>query len=587
MPTGSETTAPPVTRGADRLLLDIGRQAGPWAAVLAVTAVVIALADLALPALLGTTIDGLLAGSAATTIVVLAVVVGVLVLAEATEDVAVAQVSAGCTARLRNRLVRHVLSVGQRLPDRFAPGELTARTVGNTAEAGSVAADAIRATVTVVPAVGGVVALFVIDPWLGLTFVVGAPVLLTVLWLFAREVADLSADYLSAQGVIAARLGQARAGARTIAAAGTAQREVARILAPLPGLSSDGRRMWRAQSRVTVQDMLIFAALEIAVLAVAGWQLAAGRLSPGELLAASQYVGLAANLSAVAPALGRLARARAAAARLHELLVLRPTDYGGIPPAPSGGRLEFRSVSVRHGDRTVLDRIDLEVPPGSLLAVVGRSGSGKSVLASLIARLVDPDEGQVVLDCVPLPLLSHHDLRCAISYAFARPTPFGETIGAALAFGPAGTAGLDVVAAAAAARADEFIRRLPQGYSTPTAAAPMSGGELQRLGLARSFAHAGRVLVLDDVAASLDTVTEHEIGQALLQMTDRTRVLVAHRASTAAGAERVVWLEAGRIRADSRHADLWADPEYRSLFESDGDVLGPAGPATTAVAVAP
>lgn len=561
------TPAAAGTRSTNRLVLDIGRQAGPWSVVLLVNAVVLALAELALPALLGGTLDDLLGASAGASIIALAVVVAVVVLAEAAEDVAVAQATARSTSRLRTRVLRHVLAVGQRVPELFPPGELTARLVGNTAEAGSVAADAIRAAVTVLPAVGGVVALFVIDVWLGVAFLVGAPVLLLVLWLFAKEAADLSAEYLGTQGVIAGRLAQARAGTRTIAAAGTADREIGRVLAPLPGLSRNGTGMWRAQSRVTVQDMVIFAGLEIAVLAVAGWQLAAGRISPGELVAASQYVGLAANLSAVAPAIGRLVRARAATARLDQVLALRSTDYGSCPPGPTGGRLEFRSVTVRRGTQTVLDRIDLLVAPGSVLAVVGPSGSGKSVLAALAARLVDPDEGEVVLDWVPLPQFGHDDLRRAVSYAFARPTPFGATIGAALAFGVPGQAGVDVVAAAGAAHADAFIRRLPQGYDTPLGAAPMSGGELQRLGLARGFAHAGRVLVLDDVAASLDTVTEHEISRALLAMTDRTRILVAHRASTAARADRVVWLEGGRIRAQGAHEQLWSDPSYRALFE--------------------
>lgn len=99
----------------------------------------------------------------------------------------------------------------------------------------------------------------------------------------------------------------------------------------------------------------------------------------------------------------------------------------------------------------------------------------------------------------------------------------------------------------------------------------MSGGELQRLGLARTFAHANRVLVLDDVAASLDTVTDHEISKVLtVAMADRTRVLVAHRASTAARADAVIWLDGAAIRAVAPHHELWADPDYRALFEAAG-----------------
>ena len=112
----------------------------------------------------------------------------------------------------------------------------------------------------------------------------------------------------------------------------------------------------------------------------------------------------------------------------------------------------------------------------------------------------------------------------------------------------------EVVTAAQAARADEFIRRMPQGYGTALADAPMSGGEVQRVGLARAFVVRRRLMVLDDVAASLDSVTEHHISQVLTgQLGNRTRIVVAHRASTASRADLVVWLEGGTVRAAASH----------------------------------
>ena len=145
----------------------------------------------------------------------------------------------------------------------------------------------------------------------------------------------------------------------------------------------------------------------------------------------------------------------------------------------------------------------------------------------------------------------------------------------------------DLEEAARAARADDFIRLLPEGYATPLTHAPMSGGERQRMGLARTFAHAGRVVVLDDVAASLDTVTEHHISRVLTgALGDRTRIVVAHRASTAGRADAVVWLDGGRLRAMAPHRELWQDPEYRTLFEPDeGPTLVPESAAAIATAV--
>ncbi|NEA25573.1 ATP-binding cassette domain-containing protein, partial [Actinomadura bangladeshensis] len=124
--------------------------------------------------------------------------------------------------------------------------------------------------------------------------------------------------------------------------------------------------------------------------------------------------------------------------------------------------------------------------------------------------------------------------------------------------------------AARAARADGFIRRLPGGYDTPLADAPMSGGELQRMGLARAFAHAGRVLILDDATSSLDTVTEMEITDAVLtRFAGITRLIIAHRASTAARADLVAWLDGGRLRALAPHTTLWRNPDYRAVFTTE------------------
>jgi ATP-binding cassette subfamily B protein len=206
------------------------------------------------------------------------------------------------------------------------------------------------------------------------------------------------------------------------------------------------------------------------------------------------------------------------------------------------------------------------MPGGLAIAVVGRSGSGKSTLAAVAGRLIDPDGGAVLLDGVPLRRLTKPALRRAIGYAFERPVLVGETIGEAIALGQCDHNGQPVRAAARAAAIDTFIDRLPDGYRTRMSEAAMSGGEAQRLGLARAL-HADRLLVLDDATSSLDTVTEFQVSQALFDGADgRTRIIVAHRAATAARADLVVWLDQGRVRTVEPHDQLWTDPEYRALF---------------------
>lgn len=565
--------------GADRLLVSVARHGGLWVGVVALTSLVIAAAELALPTVIGHAVDAILAErSAATWVAAAGALVFALVTADAVDDLAAGTAIARSTARLRHDVLDHVLEIGSRPIRDLPPGEVTARLVGNTADTAKVAPDVVRSITGLIPAIGGIVALALIDPWLCVTFVTGLPVFMLVLRTFARDASQIATSYLTVQGTIARRLVDALAGARTIAAAGTAEREAQRVLAPVPELHRQGISMWRAQMRLMAQDTVLIGLLEIAVLAVAGWLLSRGRISPGELIAASQYVLLAGGIAGALSGLTRLVQSRAAARRVLDILDERPVRYG-TARAPAGpGRIELRGVTVRAGDRTVLAGVDLVVPGGTLVAVAGRSGAGKSLLAALAGRLVDPDEGEVLLDGVALPSLSRSELRREIGYGFERPVLLGDTLGDAIACGTQTASREEVVAAARAARADDFIRLMPQGYDTPVAQAPMSGGEVQRVGLARTFAHARRVVVLDDVAASLDTVTEHHIAAVLTgALRDHTRIVVAHRASTAARADAVIWLDGGRVRAYAAHDELWRDPQYRALFEARDEEPSGAG----------
>ena len=158
-------------------------------------------------------------------------------------------------------------------------------------------------------------------------------------------------------------------------------------------------------------------------------------------------------------------------------------------------------------------------------------------------------------------------------YAFERPALFGETPFEAIASAPSQPTREQVLAAARDSRAAAFLARLPGGMQTPLDETPMSGGEVQRLGLARAFAHAGqaRLLILDDATSSLDTVTEMLVSRALTdQMGGRTRLIVAHRATTAARADLVAWLDRGRLRALAPHHELWADPRVPRDLRSRG-----------------
>jgi ATP-binding cassette subfamily B protein len=549
------------------------RRGGGWLPVLGVASLAGTLGSLALPTVLGRAVDAFVAGTGsgrwvaiAGGLIALGVATGLLQTYASTVSVT------GATAWLRDRLVRHVLAVNPTAGRRFDTGDLVSRVSGNAAEAAQAGAAMVTLVAATLPPLGSLVLLAYIDLRLAAAFLAGATLCALVLRAFARRTATVASGYQQTQGRLATRLTESLGGRRTIAAAGTLPHEERRVLEPLPELHEQGRRLWTVLARSTAEAGIAGPLVLVTVLATGGLLLVGGQITAGELFAASQYAVLGAGLGGLTGVLGRLARARAGTRRAAEVLAVDPVHHGprGLPAGP--GRLELRGVTVRAGDAVLLDAVDLDVPGGAAVAVVGPSGAGKSVLAALAARLRDPDEGEVLLDGVPLVELTHGVLRTAVGCAFERPVLVGETVGDAIR---PGLAPWRVRAAAKATHAHEFVSRLPLGYDTPLADAPLSGGEAQRLGLARAW-QAGRLLVLDDATSSLDMVTEMQIGRTL---TDdhgrRTRLIITHRAATAARADLVVWLGDGRVRAVGPHALLWREPAYREVFATT-EAPGPA-----------
>jgi ATP-binding cassette subfamily B protein len=570
-----------MARKTDRLLLMTSRRSGWWIWLLALATLVSAVADLLMPTALGHVLDALAAASdqLSWALLVCAGLIAALIGGKLIGDIASGASTARCTAWLRMTLVQHLLAIGPAATRRFEPGDLVTRVTRNSSETGQVGVTAVMVGAGLIPPVGGIIALMMIDLWVGLTALAGLAAMAALMRVFVRNNTETIRGYLHSQGLIAARLLDALSGARTIAAAGSLEHERARILQPLAGLREHGMQMWRNQVQVTSQAAVITPLLQLVVIGVAGFGVVAGRLSIGELYAASRYAVMAAGIGSAMGYLNKLSRARAGGRRVAEVLVKPVTRYGvGSLPESSrgvGGQLEFRGVRVSAAGEPVLDGLDLVVPAGATVAVVGRSGAGKSLLAAVAGRLTDPDQGQVLLDGVALPALSRKELRSAVGFAFERPALVGDTIEDVIEFGSRSRTQAKVRQAAAAARADTFIERLPTGYATELTAAPLSGGEVQRLGLARAFARPYRVLVLDDATSSLDAVTERQIGTVLVNSglangnRGQTRLIIAHRAATAARTDLVAWLDRGRVRSLRPHHELWRDPDYRALFGAE------------------
>ncbi|WP_244258108.1 ABC transporter ATP-binding protein [Streptomyces sp. Tu 2975] len=560
-------TAP--VSGGDALLRGTVRRTWFTTAVLGLCSTAAAGCALAVPAVIGHALDLMLdrRPGAGPWLALSAVLLAGEVLLEAARVLLSQLANARATAWVRIRALTGLLGSPIGKADAYSSGDVAARLCVNAADSGAAPAALATIVSSLLAPAGALVALALIDPWTAAVFLAGVPLLLLLLRAFARHSSDSVGRYQRVQADIAARLAEALEGARTVAAAGTVGREARRVLAPLDELALHGRRMWTVHGRAVAHSGVLLPLLVTAVLAVGGVRVSQGALSVGELMAASRYAALAAGVGGVASPLGALVRARSAARRTAELADLEPMPHGGdVLPADGTGTLELRGVGVVRGGVPLLTDVTLKVPGGATAAVVGRSGSGKSSLAAVAGRLEDPDAGQVLLDGVPLSRVVRRDLRACVAYAFARPEFPGGTVAEAVAAGvPA--SGEQVRHAAALAHADDFVRLLPQGYETPLDQAPLSGGERQRLGLARAFVRRGRLTILDDATSSLDTATERQVELALSRASfTGTRLVVAHRVSTAARADLVIWLEAGRVRRVAPHDALWRDPDYRAVF---------------------
>jgi ABC-type multidrug transport system fused ATPase/permease subunit len=269
-------------------------------------------------------------------------------------------------------------------------------------------------------------------------------------------------------------------------------------------------------------------------------------------------------------------RATASGARIFQILDRAPelTSAPGAPPLPPGqGHVRFEGVSMRYsaGNAPALHDVNLDVRAGLTVALVGATGSGKTTLAALMARLYDPTAGRVLIDGADLRDVDVSSVRHAVAITGDDPFLFSSTVHENIAYSRAEATRAEVEAAARAAQADEFIRRLPDGYDTRVGerGLTVSGGQRQRLAIARAILADPRILILDDATSSVDATTEREIKLALAAvMAGRTTFIIAHRLSTIALADQIIVLEHGTVAASGTHDELLKRSElYRETVE--------------------
>ncbi len=312
------------------------------------------------------------------------------------------------------------------------------------------------------------------------------------------------------------------------------------------------------------------------VWAVGIWQVSKGDITVGVLTAFLAYIGrFYTRLDSMSRIVSVTQKAAAGAKRIFDILdhvSSVPESQNPVRLSRIEGRIDIKDIGFRYGNRAVLRGVDLAIKPGEMIGLVGHSGSGKSTLVNLICRFYDVSEGAILVDGVDIRSLPIAEYRRHIGLVLQEPFLFFGTIADNIAYGKPNATLEEIIAAARAANAHEFILRLPHGYDSMVGerGQTLSGGERQRISIARALLIDPQLLILDEATSSVDTSTEKEIQKALDNLVrGRTTIAIAHRLSTLRQADRLVVLDKGQIVEVGKHEELLArEGAYFRLYQA-------------------
>jgi ATP-binding cassette, subfamily B, bacterial MsbA len=466
---------------------------------------------------------------------------------------------------LRNALYRHVLGQSAAFFSQRTTGQLMSR-IGNdvTQVQQTVSETAVDLARESLALIGLAALLFYYDAWLAVFCIVSAPLVVYPLVRLGQRVRRTSRRSQEAIEQLSHISAEAFTGHRIVKAFGTESTEAERF-------RRAGYHLFRTNMKVTAALSSLPPLIEIiGGLGLSGalWygsrEIAAGELTPGEftsfIAALFLMYGPAKKLSRVN---ANLQQSISAAERIFEMLDVHTeaAEKPEAPPlAPFTRSIEFREVGFEYdGGHHILRDVSFSVDAGRTIAIVGRSGAGKTTLVNLLPRFYDVTSGAILIDGVDVRDVTLPSLRAQIGIVTQDTILFDDTIAGNIAYGSAGASAQEIEAAARAAHAHEFIEPLPDGYATMIGerGQRLSGGQRQRLAIARAILRDAPVLILDEATAALDTESERLVQDALTRlMPDRTTLVIAHRLSTIEHADQVLVLDHGRLVEQGTHAEL-------------------------------
>ncbi len=482
---------------------------------------------------------------------------------------------------LRNDLFSHLVTLSSNFYAKYRTGDIMARATNDLNAVRMMLGPGIMYwTETTLTAVLAIAVMLWVDWPLTLIALTPAPLVSLVVVIFGRRIHERFERIQAMFSDISSHVQENLAGVRVLRAYVQEKAEMRKFETLNLEYIDQNIKLARLSGLFNPLLTALIALTFLLVLWVGGYRLLSHHITLGSFVMFNTYMGMLVwPMIAMGWVVNLIQRGTASWERISQLMRERPAITGmSHGRTPVEGEIEFRDVAVKYPAGDALRRVDLRIPAGATVAIVGHTGSGKSTLVSLIPRLLDPTHGSVYLDGHDLHDLDPEWLRHQIGFVPQETFLFSATLGENIAWGVESATQEQIERAAELAGLAPDIAGFPNGYDTVVGerGITLSGGQKQRTAIARAILRNPRILILDDALASVDTLTEERILNGLAEvMRGRTTILISHRVSTVRNAERIFVLEHGEVAEEGSHAELvlnggyYADLYQKQLLEEE------------------